>query len=444
MSDLMIKHVQIVNEGVHFCADVLIKNGRFEKIAPEITMKVEKEIDGEGLILMPGMIDDQVHFREPGFTHKGSIATESIAAVAGGITSYMEMPNVNPATLDRAALEDKYERAAQKSLANFAFYLGASNDNIEAIKSIDPNAACGIKVFMGASTGNMLVDDIQVLESIFQHAPCLVATHCEDTPVILENEAYYRNQYGENVPMEFHPFIRSREACLKSSSKAVELAKKFGTQLHVLHITTKDELELFSDAELKNKSITAEACVHHLFFNENDYVKKQTLIKCNPSIKSEEDQKAILNAIIDGKIDIIATDHAPHTLEEKQSTYFKAPAGLPLVQDALLSLLEHYHNHIFSLELIAEKTAHNVARRFQLVERGFIREGYWADCVLIDLNRSTKVNKDRILYQCGWSPFEGITFRSNIHTTIVNGEIKYEQGRIVSDNKGMRLQFSRR
>ncbi|MCO7227185.1 dihydroorotase [Pleionea sp. CnH1-48] len=441
---ILIKQATLVNEGQQKVVDVLIKNGRFEKIASEITTGADREIDAGGLHLLPGMIDDQVHFREPGLTHKGDIATESRAAVAGGITSYMEMPNVNPATLTHEALEDKYTRASGKSLANFAFYLGASNDNLEQIKSLDPNAACGVKVFMGASTGNMLVDDTQVLEGIFSSSPVLIATHCEDTPMIAENEEKARQQYGEEVPIGMHPDIRSREACYKSSALAVELARKFGTQLHVLHITTAEELDHFTKGDLEGKSITGEACVHHLFFNSDDYEQRGTLIKCNPSVKLASDQQAILQAVNDGRIDIIATDHAPHTWEEKQNTYFKAPAGLPLVQDALLSLLEHYHNETFSLELIVAKTSHNVARRYQVAERGYVREGYWADCVLVDLNAKTLATKERVMSKCGWTPFEGYEFRSTITHTVINGNLMYEKGQIITDIKGQRLGFNRR
>lgn len=445
MSSVLITHAKVVNEGRIAELDVLVRNGRIEKIGADLSShKADRIIDATGKHLLPGMIDDQVHFREPGLTHKGEIATESAAAVAGGITSYMEMPNVNPLTINRAALEDKYDRAVQKSLANFAFYLGASNDNLDEIKAIDPNAACGIKVFMGASTGNMLVDKRETLEGIFANSPIIVVTHCEDSPMIKLNEDRYREQYGEDVPMACHPLIRSEEACWKSSTLAVELAKKHGTQLHILHLTTAKELALLTPGDLAGKRITGEACAHHLYFNEADYATKGALIKCNPAIKTAADQDALLNAVNDGRIDVIATDHAPHTWDEKQQSYFKAPSGLPLVQHALISLLEHYHNGRFSLETIVQKTSHNVARLFQIAERGYIREGYWADLVLVDLTAPTVVDQQKILYKCGWSPFAGTIFKSSIVTTLVNGDIAFENGQVNSAVRGKRLAFNRR
>lgn len=445
MTSLLITNAQIVNEGRIQQGDVLVRNGRIEKVGGDLaSQKADRVIDAQGKHLLPGMIDDQVHFREPGLTHKGEIATESAAAVAGGITSYMEMPNVNPLTINRAALEDKYQRAAEKSLANFAFYLGASNDNLDDIKAIDPAAACGIKVFMGASTGNMLVDDPQTLEGIFANSPILVVTHCEDSPLIKANEDQYRAQYGEDVPMACHPLIRSEEACWKSSSLAVELAKKHGTQLHVLHITTARELAHFQPGEIAGKQITAEACVHHLYFNEADYDSRGALIKCNPAIKTKADQDGLLAAVQDGRIDIVATDHAPHTWDEKQQTYFKAPSGLPLVQHALVSLLEHYHAGRFSLETVVQKTSHNVALRFQMAERGFIREGYWADLTLVDLATPTVVDQQDILSKCGWSPFAGVIFKSSIHTTVVNGQVAFENGQVNRALRGQRLVFDRK
>jgi dihydroorotase len=389
------------------------------------------------------MIDDQVHFREPGLTHKGDIATESAAAVAGGITTYMEMPNVNPLTINAQALEDKYQRATGRSHANFAFYLGASNDNLEEIKNLDPQAACGVKVFMGASTGNMLVDDPEVLDGIFAHAPILVATHCEDSPMIQANEALAREKYGEEVPFSEHPNIRSEEACWKSSSFAVALAKKHGTRLHVLHITTAKELALFEPGELKGKRITAEACVHHLWFSQEDYARLGAQIKCNPAVKRKEDRDAILQAVAEGRIDIIATDHAPHTWEEKQGSYFKAPAGLPLVQHALPSLLDHYQAGRLSLETIVQKVCHNPAEAFQVKDRGYLREGYFADLVLVDLQKETTVTKESLLYKCGWSPFEGHTFQNRIVTTLVNGGIAWHEGQPGQKIHGQRLTFNR-
>lgn len=443
--NLLITNARIVNEGSIKEADLLIKDGKIDQIGSALSAGLaDQVIDAQGKFMLPGMIDDQVHFREPGLTHKGEIATESRAAVAGGITSFMEMPNVNPATLTHEALEDKYQRAKQKSLANFAFYLGASNDNLEQVKSVDPNAACGVKVFMGASTGNMLVDDPKILEGIFSESPILVATHCEDTPTIKANEAIYREKYGDDVPMQCHPKIRSEEACYMSSSMAVELAKKFGTQLHVLHITTAKELGLFTKGDVQGKSITAEACVHHLFFNETFYEEKGALIKCNPAIKTEFDQKSIIEAVNNDVIDVIATDHAPHTWEEKQQSYFNAPAGLPLVRHALLSLLEFYHQGIFSLETIVKKTSHNVARRYQVKDRGFIREGYWADLVLVDVNTPFLASKENALYKCGWSPFDGYQFASSIDTTIVNGNVIFKDGQFADTSSlGKRLEFAR-
>ncbi len=444
MTSLLITNAQVINEGQIQQLDVFVKDGRIEKVGGDLaSQKADKIIDAAGKHLMPGMIDDQVHFREPGLTHKGEIATESAAAVAGGITSYFEMPNVKPLTINREALEDKYERAAQKSLANFSFYLGASNDNLDDIKALDPKAACGIKVFMGASTGNMLVDKPEILEGIFANAPTIVVTHCEDTPMITANEEKYREQYGDDVPMSCHPLIRSEAACYKSSSMAVELAKKFDTRLHILHLTTEKELELLQAGDLKDKRITAEACVHHLFFSEEDYETKGALIKCNPAVKKASDRDALLQAVKNDLIDVVATDHAPHTWDEKQGTYFKAPSGLPLVQHALISMLEHYHSGILSLEKIVQKVSHNVADLFQIQERGYIREGYWADLTLVDLNSPTVVDEQKLYSKCGWSPFAGYIFKSSIHTTIVNGEVAFETGRLNNEIRGKRIAFNR-
>lgn len=444
MTSLFIANGKLVNEGRIVEADILIEQGRIARIGPGLSAPEGAQvIDAKGKMLMPGMIDDQVHFREPGLTHKGEIATESAAAIAGGITSYMEMPNVNPVTTNAQALRDKLQLAAQKSRANFAFYLGGSNDNLEDIKRLDPHLACGVKVFMGASTGNMLVDNPAILEGIFSHSPVIVVTHCEDTPTINVNEEKYRAQYGEDVPMALHPQIRSEAACYKSSSLAVALARKFDTRLHVLHITTAKELALFSAGETSQKRITAEACVHHLFFSEEDYQTKGTLIKCNPAIKTAADREALLNAVNEGRIDVIATDHAPHTWEEKQRSYFNAPSGLPLVQHALLSLFEHYHRGLFTLETIVEKTSHAPARLFEVKERGFIREGYWADLVLVDLASPTVADNQPILSKCGWSPFAGYTFASSIDTTIVNGVVVYQGGQVLPGTLGQRLEFNR-
>lgn len=446
MTHLLIKNAKIVNEGRISDADILISGERIEKIADFIPPPERCEIlDASGKYVLPGMIDDQVHFREPGVTYKGDIFTESRAAVAGGITSYMEMPNVKPPTLTLDALEAKFAIAGEKSIANYSFYMGASNDNLEEIKRLDKNQACGVKVFMGASTGNMLVDDIHALEGIFREAPAIVVTHCEDSPTILANEARYRAEYGDNIPVIHHPEIRSREACLKSSTLAVELAKQFGTQLHVLHLTTADELQLFTAGPIAGKQITLEACVHHLFFSSDDYLTLGNQIKCNPAIKSLADREALLRAVNEDVIDIIATDHAPHTWEEKQAdSYFTAPAGLPLVQHALPSLLEHYHNGIITLERIVQKTSHNVAERYKIADRGYLREGYFADLVLIDLHKPFTVTRNNILYKCGWSPFEHYQFRSSIDTTLVNGRVVYQDGQIQEPGvSGQRMLFTR-
>lgn len=443
MKTLLIKNANLVNEGQIYSADVKIKQGRIEKIGQALSADGCEVFDVEGRHLLPGMIDDQVHFREPGLTHKGDIATESRAAVAGGITSYMEMPNTSPPTLNREALEAKFAIAGEKALANHSFYLGASNDNLEDIKSLDPQAACGVKVFMGASTGNMLVDDPMVLNDIFASAPTLIATHCEDSPMIDANTQHYREQFGDDIPIYLHPKIRSEAACLKSTELAISLARKHQAQLHVLHLSTARELELFSQGKMDNKHITGEACVHFLHFSESDYDTLGTRIKCNPAIKQKSDQEGILQAIVDGRIDIIATDHAPHLLSEKSGNYFQAPSGLPLVQRALQVVLEHVHSGLFDLPLVVEKTAHAPARRFQIKDRGYIREGYWADLVLVDMNQSELDTDEQALYKCQWSPFAGHTFQSKIHTTWVNGNKVWNQGQIIPGPAGMRLAFDR-
>ncbi len=444
MKSTLIRNARIVNEGKETEGDVLIKNGRIEAIAPELSGRdVNNVIDANGMVLMPGMIDSQVHFREPGMTHKADMATESRAAVAGGITSFMDMPNTIPNTLTAEILEDKYRIASKKAVANYAFYFGAANNNLEDIKRLDPKAACGIKVFMGASTGNMLVDDPEVLEGIFEHAPTLIATHCEDTPTILANEARMREQYGDDIPIELHPEIRSREACIKSSQLALELAGRFGSRLHILHITTLEEALGFDAGPVTDKRITAEACVHFLHFTDVDYAEKGTLIKCNPAIKTAADRDAIIQALLEDRLDLIATDHAPHTREEKQGNYFQAPSGLPLVQHALLVVLEHYHDKTFTLPFIAHKTSHAVAECFNVRKRGYIREGYWADLVLIDLERETLASHDTALSKCGWTPFDGYRFRSRIHSTFVSGELVYQDGKVISSRPGHRLQFDR-
>ncbi len=443
-NEILIKNARMVNDGRILEGDLRVRNGRIDQIAPGIAAgEHTRVLDAEGRILMPGMIDDQVHFREPGVTHKGDIASESRAAVAGGITSFMDMPNTHPQTVSLDALEAKYELAAGRAHANFSFYLGATNDNIGVIRSLEKNQTCGIKVFMGASTGNMLVDKEETLEEIFRDAPGLVATHCEDTPTIQRNEEKYRQQFGEDVPMELHPIIRSAEACYLSTSTAVELARRHDTRLHVLHLSTARELELFSPGPLDGKRITAEVCVHHLHFDESDYEFKGTLIKCNPAIKGRADRDALRQALVDGRIDVIGTDHAPHTLDEKLNSYFKAPAGLPLVQHALPMLLELYQDHKLSLETLVERACHAPARLFQIAERGYLREGYWADLVLVDLESPFRVERGEVRYKCGWSPLEGTRLRSAVVATLVNGHLAYYQGRVDEQPMGQRLQFQR-
>jgi len=444
MSSILIKSAIIVNEGQQTVADILIRNGFIEKIDSAIDAPADKEINAEGLYLFPGCIDDQVHFREPGLTHKAKIYTESRAAVAGGITSFMEMPNTVPNTLTQQLLQDKYDIGARNSLANYSFFMGASNDNIDEVLKTDTANVCGVKVFMGSSTGNMLVDNPGTLEKIFSQSPMLVATHCEDEATIKSNLEHYKQLLGENIPVKLHPVIRSAEACYLSSSMAVDLAKKHNTRLHILHISTERETYLFDNTiPLEQKRITAEACIHHLWFSDADYETKGNFIKWNPAVKTAEDRDGILKAVLDGRIDVIATDHAPHTLEEKSQPYLQAPSGGPLVQHALPAMLEMYHQGKITLEQIAEKMAHNVAICFQVEKRGFIREGYWADLVLVDLNSPWTVNKDNILYQCGWSPFEGTEFKSKIAYTIVSGNLVWADGRLVEAGSGMRLTFER-
>ncbi len=444
MSTILIKAASIVNEGSIFTSDLLIKNGRIEKIDSNINASADIEINAEGLHLLPGMIDDQVHFREPGLTHKADIFTESMAAVAGGITSFMEMPNTVPNTLTQALLADKYAIAQHTSLANYSFYMGASNDNIEEVLKTDPKNICGVKVFMGSSTGNMLVDNEKTLENIFSKAPMLVATHCEDEATIRHNLAAYKEKYGDDITIDMHPLIRSAEACYKSSSLAVELAKRYQTRLHILHISTAMEVGLFDNTlPLAEKKITAEACVHHLWFNDTDYATKGNFIKWNPAVKTAADQAGILQGLLNNHIDVIATDHAPHTIEEKNQAYLQAPSGGPLVQHALPALLEMHLQGKISLEKIVEKASHNVATCFSLSERGFVREGYWADLVLVDLNDPFKVTKLNSLYKCGWSPFEGQTFGASITHTFVSGNLAYQKGKFMTSETGQRLTFNR-
>ncbi len=440
----LLKNAQIVNEGSIIKADLLIEGQRISKIAPFISDAAAQVIDLEGQFLLPGIVDDQVHFREPGLTHKGRIYTEARAAVAGGITSFMEMPNTVPQALSQELLEDKYLIGAKDSLANYSFFMGASNENLEEVLKTDPKRVAGVKIFMGSSTGNMLVDDKEVLNSIFSKCKMLIAVHCEDEQTIRTNSAKMKAEYGEDLPIRFHPVIRNDEACYKSSSMAIELAKKHDTRLHILHISTAKETALFrNDIPLKEKKITAEACIHHLWFDERSYDEKGTLIKWNPAVKSLKDKEAIWSALLDDRIDIIATDHAPHTLEEKQNTYFKAPSGGPLVQHALVAMLEFYHQGKVSLEWIVTKMCHAPADCFQLKERGFIREGFFADLVVVDPNKPWTVTKQNILYQCAWSPFEGTVFKSSVSKTFVNGNLVYNQGVFDETTRGMRLEFDR-
>lgn len=447
MYSLLIKNVIIVNEGNQFEGGVLINNGRINKIlkADEIPRyKAQRTINGKGNYLLPGIIDDQVHFRDPGLTHKGDIYTESKAAIAGGITSFMEMPNTIPQATTHKLLEEKYQMASEKSLANYSFYLGATNNNIEEIKKTDPKRVCGIKVFMGSSTGNMLVDNKEALSRIFSESPILIATHCEDEETIQKNTKIYKEKFGDNIPLKYHPFIRSEEACYTSSALAVHLAKKYNSRLHLLHISTAKELELFSNTpSTKEKRITAEVCVHHLWFSEDDYDKYGTKIKWNPAIKTTKDRDALINGLKNNTIDVIATDHAPHTFEEKSNTYFKAPSGGPLVQHSLVAMLELYHQNKISLPNIVNKMCHSPANIFQVKERGYIREGYWADFVLVDLNSPWTVNKENILYKCNWSPFENQKFNSKVTHTIVNGNIVYDNDIFDESLKGKRLEFDR-
>ncbi len=437
---LLITNARICNEGRVTPGDVLMRRGRIERVARQIPAgRVDRIIDADGKYLLPGFIDDQVHFREPGLTHKADIASESAAAVAGGITSYMDMPNTIPNVTSRAVLMDKYRLARGRSRANFSFYFGAANDNLDEIRALQPGDCCGLKIFMGASTGNMLVDDPATLELIFADCPTLIATHCEDTPTIKANEARFREEYGDNVPFSAHPLIRSAEACWKSTVLATTLAKRHDTRLHVLHISTARELELFQPGPLNGKRITAEACVHMLHFDDSDYATRGAFIKCNPAIKSAADRQALLKGLIDGRLEVIATDHAPHTLAEKSESYFKVPSGLPLVQYALQMLLEHVHDGTLPLELIVEKTSHRVADVFAIRDRGYIREGYYADLVLIDHTKPHTVRREDVLSKCGWSPLEGTTFRSSIVTTIVNGVVAYENGQVTEAIAGQRL-----
>ncbi len=441
---LRIVNARIVNEGEVREGDLRVVDDRIDEIGPSLPGRPGEEvIDAGGAVLMPGMIDDQVHFREPGFTHKGDLGTESCAAVAGGITSFMEMPNCNPLTVDAAALEDKHHRAADTAWANWAFYFGATNDNLAEIERVDTSKACGLKVFMGASTGNMLVDDPDTLERIFAASPLLIATHCEDTPTITANEAAAREAHGADAPAHLHARIRSREACLTSSTLAVELARRHDARLHVLHLTTAEELDLFDKGPVEGKRITAEACVHHLFFDDRDYATKGADIKCNPSIKTAGDRDAIWQAVADDRIDVIATDHAPHTREEKARPFLDAPAGLPLVQHALLSLFEHVDAGRLDLPRLVQKVCHAPATLFSVEERGFLREGFFADLVLVDDRSELVVDDEPVFSKCGWTPFAGHHFGSRIRATIVNGRIVWRDGQHGERGGARALTFDR-
>jgi dihydroorotase len=444
MADLALVNAQIVNEGRIFAADVLVRGDRIERVGSGAVPAGASVVDLAGKYLMPGVIDDQVHCREPGLTHKATLASESLAAVCGGVTSFLDMPNTKPPTVDRAALAEKRRIAAATCNVNYGFYFGATNTNLEELKRVTPAEACGIKVFMGASTGNMLVDDPATLEGIFAAARLPVATHCEYSPLIAENERRFRERYGDAVPMAAHPEIRSAEACYRSSSFAVDLAKRHGTRLHVLHLTTARELELFEPGPIADKRITVEVCVHHLWFEQSSYATLGALIKCNPAVKTAADRAALQQAVVDDRIDVIATDHAPHTWEEKAGTYFQAPAGLPLVQHSLLMLLEQHHQGLFTLPKIVEKAAHNPAILFGIADRGFVREGSFADLVAVDLATPTHVDRAQVRYKCGWSPLEGETLRSSVALTVLNGAVVYRDGRPEGPRMAKPLEFRSR
>lgn len=439
---ILIKNAQVVNEGKIVTSDILVENDLISKIDTNISEEADQIIDASGKYLLPGVIDDQVHFREPGLTHKGDIESESRAAIAGGTTSFIEQPNTVPNAVTQELLADKYAIASQKSFANYGFMMGGTNDNLEEVLKTDPRNVPGIKLFLGSSTGNMLVDNPETLENIFSNTKMLIAVHCEDEATIRANTQKYLDEYGEDIPVKFHHLIRSEEACYKSSSKAIELAKKTGARLHVFHLSTAIETDLFSNnIPLKDKKITAEVCVHHLTFTNEDYKTRGGLIKWNPAVKTQKDKDGLWEALLDDRIDVIATDHAPHTWEEKQNVYTKCPSGAPLVQHSLVVMLENYKNGKISLERIVEKMAHNPAILFRIEKRGFIREGYKADLVLVDLNENWTVEKENILYKCGWSPLEGMNFHSKVTHTFVNGSLVYENGKINEEKFGERLLF---
>ena len=445
MNRTLIKNAQIVNENVVFKGDLLIENNIIKEISENISSSENTQIiDAKNSFLLPGFIDDQVHFREPGLTHKANIATESKAAVAGGITSFIEMPNTVPQATTQELLENKFEIAAKTSYANYSFMFGGTNDNLDELLKTNPKNVAGIKLFLGSSTGNMLVDNEVVLEKIFSSTKMLISVHCEDETTIRKNTEHYKSIYGDDIPLKFHPIIRSEEACYLSSSKAIELAKKTGARLHIFHLSTEKETHLFrNDIPLEEKQITAEVCVHHLWFSDEDYDEKGTLIKWNPAVKTKEDRAGLWKALLDDRIDIIATDHAPHTLEEKSNIYTKAPSGGPLVQHALTAILEKVKDGVITIEKAVEKMCHNPAKIFKIEKRGFIKEGFYADLVLVNPNLSNTVSKENILYKCGWSPFEGTKFSSTITHTFVNGNLMYDNGEFNEVIKGERLKFNR-
>jgi len=444
MNSYLIKNATIVNEGSSFVGDVLIENGVIKKVDSFITPSSNTVIDASGKYLIPGLIDDQVHFREPGLTHKATISSESRAAVAGGITTFIEMPNTVPQATNQQLLQDKFNIAEKTSYANYSFMFGGTNDNLEELLKTDPKTVAGIKLFLGSSTGNMLVDNLEVLEKIFSSTKLIISVHCEDEETIKKNTADHKALYGEHIPIELHPVIRSEEACYLSSSRAIALAKKTGARLHVFHLSTAKETALFrNDIPLEEKQITSEVCVHHLWFSDEDYKEKGTHIKWNPAVKTAADREGLWTALLDDRLDIIATDHAPHTLEEKSNSYLKAPSGGPLVQHALLALLEKVSEKVITIEKLVEKACHNPAIIFQIENRGFIKEGYYADLVLIDPKAPQTVCKENILYKCGWSPFEGTTFSSSVTHTFVNGVLMYHKGTFNDDVKGKRITFNR-
>jgi len=444
MGKILIKNAKVVNGNKIFESDILLDDELIVRIDKDISSDNAEVIDVEGNYLLPGIIDDQVHFREPGLTHKGDIASESRAAVAGGITSFMEQPNTNPQTTTIEKLEEKFARAADSSFANYSFLFGGTNDNLEELKRLDKNACSGVKLFLGSSTGNMLVDDEDVIEEIFKNTEMVISAHCEDETTIKRNLAIYKEQYGDDIPVKYHPLIRSAEACYLSSSKAIALAKKTGARFHVFHLSTGIETDLFrNDIPLEQKKITAEVCIHHLWFSDTDYDTKGTLIKWNPAVKTADDRSKLWDALLDDRIDVIATDHAPHTLEEKDNVYTHAPSGGPLVQHALPAMLEKYHEGVISLEKILEKMCHNPAKLFQIKNRGYVKEGFYADLAIVNLNDSWKVSKENIAYKCGWSPFEEHTFKSKVSHTFLNGHLAYENGKFSTQRNAKRLTFNR-